>query len=104
MECKSRLSGQFVQDAEVYPQILLSSSNPLNDSSALAGLQRHFLEYGRLLLTFVKLYLQGRSLMAQNYILSLKLRMWDVTFFYCRVQIFFLRLSHGFPLSQCWPR
>lgn len=105
MECKSRFSGQYVQDAEVYPaQILFSSSNRSVDPSALSQLQRHFLEYGWLLLTFLKLYVQGRILIAQNHILSFKLRMWDVTFFYYRVEIFVMRLAHGFPLDQCWPR
>jgi hypothetical protein len=105
MECKSRFSSQYVQDAETYPaQILFSSSNRSADPSALTQLLRHFLEYGPLLLTLIKLYVQGRVLIAQNYVVSCRLRMLDVTFFYCRIQIFFMRLSHGFPLDQCWPR
>jgi hypothetical protein len=66
-------------------------------------LRTHFLEYGRLGLTLAKLYFQSRVLMMQNFILSCRLRMWDAVFVYFKLQIFLVRLSYGFPLSECWP-
>lgn len=65
---------------------------------------RQLPEYARLLGTFLKLYCQARLLMAQNYLLSCKLRAWEVVFLYLRVRIFFVRLAHGLPMGQCWPR
>lgn len=61
------------------------------------------MDYCRLGLTFAKLYLQARILIAQNYILACKLRMWSVVFVYLKIQIFFIRLSSGLPLHDCWP-
>jgi hypothetical protein len=66
-------------------------------------LRSRFLEYGSLILILMKLYFQGRMLMAQNYILSCRLRMWDAVFVYFKIQIFLIRLANGFPLDQCWP-
>lgn len=72
-----------------------------NTSTGLAG---HLGEYARLYATFIKLYLQGRMLIAQNLVLSCRLQMWEVTFLCLRTRIFFTRLAHGFPLAECWPR
>jgi hypothetical protein len=102
MQLKSRFSGQ---DAETYPaQVFLDSGNADVEPSPLTQLRAHVLEYGRLLLTFFMLYLQGRILMARNYLLSCKLQMWNAVFLYFKIQIFFTRLVHGFPVGQCWPR
>jgi hypothetical protein len=102
MQVKSWFSGQ---EAKTYPvQVVLDSQGTEVEPSNLAKLQAHFLEYGRLLLTFLKLYLQSRILMSQNYLLTCKLRMWDAVFFYLRVQIVLIRLTHGFPVGECWPR
>ena len=67
-------------------------------------LAMQLLEFGSLLALFLKLYFHARLLMAQNRILNLKLQLWEITFLCSRVQIFFIRLAHGFPLSECWPR
>jgi hypothetical protein len=29
--------------------------------------------------------------------------MWDAVFLYFKIQIFLIRLSHGFPVNECWP-
>jgi hypothetical protein len=102
MQLNSRFSGQ---EAETYPaQVFLGSQNTTVEPSLLAQLRAHAFEYGSLILTFLKLYLQGRILMARNYLLSCKLRMWDAAFLYFKIQIFFMRLAHGFPVGKCWPR
>jgi hypothetical protein len=72
-------------------------------SGAFEKLRLRVSEYGRLLVELMKLYVQSRVLMAQNFILTCKLQMWELTFLYARSQIFLVRLAHGFPLSQCWP-
>jgi hypothetical protein len=69
----------------------------------LKRLSMNLLECGRLAFTLVKLYSQSRLLMMQNFILNCRLRMWDVVFTYFKIQIFFIRLSYGFPLDKCWP-
>jgi hypothetical protein len=102
MQFKSEFAGQ---ETEAYQaQVFFDSQNAEAGFSPLSQLRAHFLEYGRLLLTFLMLYVQGRILMSQNYLLTCKLRMWDVAFFYMRVQIFLMRLVHGFPPGECWPR
>jgi hypothetical protein len=102
MQFKSQFIGQ---ETEAYQaQVLSDSQNTEAQPFHVSQLRAHFLEYGRLLLTFLRLYVQGRILMSQNYLLTCKLRMWDVAFFYMRVQIFLTRLIHGFPPSECWPR
>ncbi|HEY1788993.1 MAG TPA: hypothetical protein VGJ73_12595 [Verrucomicrobiae bacterium] len=75
----------------------------VGQGTLLKQLRTHFLEYGRMGLVLLDLYLQGRVLKAQNFILSCRLRMWDAVFVYFKIQIFFIRLSYGFPLSECWP-
>lgn len=69
----------------------------------LKHLSANLLEYGRLGAILTKLYFQSRVLMAQNFILSCQLRMWDAVFVYFKIQIFLIRLSYGFPLHECWP-
>ncbi|HTV40408.1 MAG TPA: hypothetical protein VMF08_07530 [Candidatus Sulfotelmatobacter sp.] len=69
----------------------------------LGRLGSELAEYARLGATLAKLYFQSRVLIAQNYILSCKLRMWDAVFVYFKIQIFLIRLSYGFPIGQCWP-
>jgi hypothetical protein len=69
-----------------------------------ARLAMQVLEFGSLLALFLKLYFHARLLMAQNRILNFKLQLWEITFWCSKVQIFFIRLAHGFPLSECWPR
>lgn len=66
-------------------------------------LKTHLVEYAGLGLTLAKLYFQARILIAQNFILNCKLRMWDAVFVFFKIQIFFIRLSCGFPLADCWP-
>jgi hypothetical protein len=101
-----QLNSQYIgQEAEANPsQVLYDSQNIQTESSPLPQLRAQFFEYGQLLMTFLKLYLQSRILMTQNYVLTCKLRMWDAVFFYMRVQIFLMRLAHGFPPGECWPR
>lgn len=65
---------------------------------------RHLPEYAGLLAAFLKLYWQGRALMARNYVLSCQLGLWEVVFLSLRIQIFLTRLAQGFPVGQCWPR
>jgi hypothetical protein len=102
MQLKSRFNEQY---AETYPaQVFLDSQSAEVETSNLTRLQSLFWEYSSLLVTFVKLYFQGRILMAQNYVLACKLRMWDAVFLYMRVQIFLIRFSNGFPVGECWPR
>ncbi|HEX3627936.1 MAG TPA: hypothetical protein VH280_21205 [Verrucomicrobiae bacterium] len=72
-------------------------------SAQLKRVWTNLLEYGRLVTTLAKLYVQSRVLMLQNYLLSCRLRMWDAAFVYFKLQIFFIRLSNGFPLDRCWP-
>jgi hypothetical protein len=69
----------------------------------LERLRTQFLEYGRLCLILAKLYFQSRVLIMQNLILTCRLRMWDAVFVYFKIQIFLIRLAHGFPLTECWP-
>ena len=69
----------------------------------IKSLRTHLAEYAGLVATLAKLYFQSRVLMAQNYILSCRLRMWDAVFVYFKIQIFLVRLSYGYPLGQCWP-
>lgn len=76
---------------------------PAELRTLLKGGPARFIEYGRLGLTLMKLYFQSRILMAQNFILSCRLRMWDAIFVYCKIQIFFIRLYYGFPIGECWP-
>jgi hypothetical protein len=78
-------------------------SQPAEQRALPKPLRTHFSEYGRLALILAKLYFQGRMLIMQNFILSCRLRMWDVVFIYFKVQIFFVRLSYGFPIDECWP-
>lgn len=60
-------------------------------------------EYSRLILTLAKLYAQSRVLLAKNFLLSCKLRIWDAVFVYFKIQIFLIRLCYGFDLDECWP-
>jgi hypothetical protein len=69
----------------------------------LKRLRTLFQEYGRMGFTLAKLYCHSRLLMMQNYILSCRLRLWDVVFVCFKIQIFLIRFSYGFPLDQCWP-
>jgi hypothetical protein len=69
----------------------------------LGRLRTHLVEYAGLGATLAKLYFQSRVLMAQNFILSCRLRMWDAVFVYFKIQIFLIRLSYGCPLADCWP-
>ena len=102
MQIKSQLVGH---ETGTYPlEALFDSQNAEAAPSPLLQLRAQISEYGSLLVTFLKLYVQGRILMSQNYLLTCKLRMWDVVFLYLKVQIFFSRLAHGFPPGQCWPR
>jgi hypothetical protein len=78
-------------------------TQPAEQRALPRQLRTHFLEYGRLGLLLAKLYFEGRMLMAQNFILSCRLRMWDAVFIYFKIQIFFVRLSYGFPINECWP-
>ncbi len=82
---------------------MLSEPQIVDSGALLKRLFSHFLEYGRLGLILVKLYFQGRMLIAQNFILNCRLRMWGAVFLYFKVQIFFIRLSYGFPVTECWP-
>lgn len=76
----------------------------LAERRALFGrLRTHLAEYAALGFTLAKLYFQSRVLIAQNFILSCKLRMWDAVFVYFKIQIFLIRLSCGYPLAECWP-
>lgn len=70
----------------------------------LKGLQSQLLEYAGLYLEFFRLYLHSRLLIAQNLFLSFKLQLWEIAFLGVRFQIFLIRLAHGFPLTDCWPR
>lgn len=104
MECQTRFIGRDLPTAATLPS---EPSSPLSNDvefSAPTRLGLHFLEYARLLVIFLKLYCQGRILVARNYILSRKLQLWEVVFLYYRVRIFFTRLANGFPVGQCWPR
>jgi hypothetical protein len=74
-----------------------------NNRALLKRLWTHFLDYGRLGLTLMKLYFQSRVLITQNFILSCRLRMWDAVLLYFKIQIFLIRLANGFPLGECWP-
>ena len=69
----------------------------------LRRLKTHLVEYAGLGATLAKLYAQSRLLVAQNFILNCKLRMWDAVFVYFKIQIFLIRLSYGHPLADCWP-
>lgn len=60
-------------------------------------------EYARLLAIFFKLYLQARLLMVQNRMLNFRLQLWELPLVYLKIEVFLVRLSLGFPLSQCWP-
>ena len=76
----------------------------LAERRALFGrLKTQLVEYAGLGFTLAKLYLYSRVLMAQNFILSCKLRMWDAVFVYFKIQISVIRLSCGYPLAECWP-
>lgn len=102
MQFKSQLAGP---ETDTYSsEVFFDSQSTETAPSPLSQLRAQFLDYGSLLVTFLKLYVQGRILMSQNYVLSCKLRMWDAVFLYMKVQIFFSRLAHGFPPGQCWPR
>ena len=81
-----------------------SLGTDVHSDNFLSRLGKHFVEYGRLFLTFLHLYFQGRILVVQNFILSCKLQMWELAFVYIKLQIFFVRLSNGFPFEECWPR
>lgn len=72
--------------------------------SALKRGRIFFAEYCRMVPIFLKLYFQNRTIEAQNLVLSFQLRMYQLTFWYCKARIFLLRLAHGFPVSQCWPK
>lgn len=78
-------------------------SQPAEPQAPSKRLRIHISEYSRLGLILVKLYLQSRALMAQNFILSCRLRMWDAVFVYFKIQIFLIRMTYGFPLDECWP-
>ena len=102
MQLKSQLANH---EAGTYSsEVLFNSQNVEAMPSPLSQLRTQISEYGSLLVTFLKLYVQGRILMSQNYLLSCQLRMWDAAFLYMKVQIFFMRLARGFPPGQCWPR
>jgi hypothetical protein len=102
MQLNSPFNGE---EAEIYPaQAFFDSPDMAAESSPFTQLRAHVFEYGRLLVTFLNLYVQGRILMARNYVLSCKLRMWDAVFLYFKVQIFLTRLFHGMPVGECWPR
>jgi hypothetical protein len=74
------------------------------EHSGAIGAQTAFKEYCSLLPMYFKLYYGNRILAAQNFILSCKLQMWTFTFLCMKVRIFFMRLAHGFPVDECWPR
>ncbi|HEV2327713.1 MAG TPA: hypothetical protein VGY56_02870 [Verrucomicrobiae bacterium] len=78
-------------------------SQPGGQHALMKRLWTNLLECGRLAITLMKLYSQSRVLMMRNFILNWRLRMWDVVFIYFKIQIFFIRLSYGFPLDECWP-
>jgi hypothetical protein len=89
----------------------LPVQNLSSSSSAAPGLtvsfnrlRMQFLEYSGLLITFLKLFVEYRILVIKNSLLSWRLQMWEVTFLYLRVRIFFTRLVNGFPIGECWPR
>jgi len=76
----------------------------IGQCAASGGLHRHVREYGRLMLLFMKLYYENRVIAAQNFILDFRLQAWEVVLVYFRIQIFLMRFSRGFPVSECWPR
>ena len=82
---------------------MLSESQIADNRALFKRLCFHYLEYGRLGIILVKLYCQSRVLLAQNFLLNCRLRMWDAVFLYFKIQIFLIRLSHGFPVNECWP-
>jgi hypothetical protein len=116
MDCKRRFYRHLPQEMGIYPAPALSLSTNGTVQSldtnvptaallpTFARLATQFLEFGRLLALFLKFYFHARLLMAQNRILNLKLQLWEITFWCSKLQIFFIRLAHGFPLSECWPR
>ena len=76
----------------------------LAEREVLLGRLRNYLAvYTGLGFTLAKLYYQSQVLKARNFILSCRLRMWDVVFVYFKIQIFLIRLSYGSPLAECWP-
>jgi hypothetical protein len=94
---KSWSAAQNIEETDAYPELNLSTAPN-------ASLRSHFLEYVRLAILFARLHCENRRIAAQNFLLSCKLQVWQVVFLYFRIQIFFIRLAHGLPVSQCWPR
>jgi hypothetical protein len=60
-------------------------------------------EYAHLLAVFFKFYLQARLLMVQNWMLGFRLQLMELPLVYLKLEVFFVRLSLGLPLGQCWP-
>jgi hypothetical protein len=81
----------------------LSNTTP-SLSVSFNRLRMQFLEYGGLLITFLKLFVEYRVLVIKNSFLSYRLQMWEVSFLYLRVRIFLTRFVNGFPIGECWPR
>ena len=114
MACNSGLNMGLQQQNQLEWGIFTNETSPsasvqsldtdVHSHNVLTPLGKHFVEYGRLFLTFLSLYFQGRILMVQNFILSCKLQMWELAFIYFKLQIFFVRLANGFPFDECWPR
>jgi hypothetical protein len=97
MDNNSRPGAQNFEVSDAYPELNFS---PAPNTS----LRSHFLEYVRLVILFARLHCENRRIAAQNFLLSCRLQLWQVAFVYFRIQIFCIRLAHGFPVSQCWPR
>jgi len=106
MECNSGFNTGLQQEMpfSVPSSTVQSLGTDVQSDDLVTHLGKHFVEFGRLFLTFLSLYFQGRILVAQNFVLSCKLQVWEVVFVYFKLQIFFVRLANGFPVSQCWPR
>jgi hypothetical protein len=62
-----------------------------------------YAEYARLLVMFLKLYLQARLLMVQNWMAGIHLQLLELPLIYLKFEVFLVRLSLGHPLSRCWP-
>jgi len=97
MDNNCRLGAQNFEVTDAYPELNFPPAPN-------ASLRSHLLEYVRLVTLFARLYCENRRIAAQNFLLSCQLQLWEVVFVYFRIQIFFTRLAHGFPVSQCWPR
>ncbi|MGH7940566.1 MAG: hypothetical protein ACREE6_13595 [Limisphaerales bacterium] len=82
---------------------MLEESQPAGNGAILKRVWATCLEYGRLGLMLMNLYIQSRVLMAQNLVLSCRLRIWEAVSLYLKMQIFLIRLSCGLPINECWP-